>query len=160
MKRFRFTLQAVRAAREREELRAIEVYWKAAARQQECRLRLDEAESILEQAGQEFRERTARGVSGASLQQLQSHYLERELRKKNCERALAECASALAQASDQLVTARQRREVVEKYYEHQRSRYLQEARLEESKLLDEFGLRQRGGGPARSDRSDLESSRN
>jgi len=138
MKKFRFSLEAILLLREREEQRAVEKFMRASAAHRERLERLEDAERDFAKAAAELREKSARGIPGMELRQMQGHLGALEDLRKERARAAAESQAALGQARDELAAARRRKEVIDRFREKQRRKHAEAARLEELKFLDEL----------------------
>ena len=143
MKRFQFTLEAVRTVRQQAEQRAWLNYARLVRRHQQEEQRLRQAEQDARAAWHEARERMGSGIAGLELERLSAYARLAEQRRRNCAAAVAASHRALEEGMRQCREARQHCEVVEIYYRKQLGNYQRAEFLEDQKLLDEMG--QRGG---------------
>lgn len=139
MKPFRFTLEAVRTLRKRQEQEAMEAYAAAVATRQKALEGLREAERECEAAWAMSRERKAGGAPAAHLSQVEDYCRLAEEFKKCCAEMVVEAQRKTDLALEKLLAARQAREAVDKFRQRQRDRYKRELAREEQKVLDEIG---------------------
>jgi len=141
MKKFRYSLEAVRTVREHRERAAIEEYGKAAMAHRQAMAVLAQEEQRLESVRSEIRARGVSGIAGRELAHLREGYQTLEVRRRQQEQVVASTLSALTRASENCTRARREREVVEKHFQQHRARHAQKERQEELKFLDELGTR-------------------
>ena len=141
MKKFRFTLQALRTLRQREEQLALEQYALAIAARRLAADRLNTAQQHCEAGWQARRQRLASGISAGDLAHMQAHCLTLEELKKECDAALQQTQLIVDEKWEKLIAARQAREAVDKYFARQRLRYDRAWQREEQKTLDDIGQR-------------------
>jgi flagellar export protein FliJ len=141
MKAFRFTLEAVRTLRQRQEHEALEQYVGALLERQRA---LNSLEAIEERISQDFaRMRQLLGGRCGAGQAAQAHSYHRTLEKQRDD-ALAGLGLAerrVQAASRAMLAARQRREMVEVYRDKQRAAHQRLEWREEQKIQDEFAIR-------------------
>ena len=141
MKHFRFTLQALLTVRQREERDALEFYARELQARQHALDALADSENDLALAWEDLRTQMVEGGPIAGLVQRQGHCQHLgEIRERNVT-AVTRAENAANLALLAVVAARQNREVVEKFLEHQRKNYQRECNREEQKILDELAHR-------------------
>ncbi len=140
MKAFKFTLEAVRTLRSRQEKIALEQYGKAVQTREQATALLWKTRSELEQI---FVERRAKadGTVAADLAKLEQWSGEVATREKECLQTVQLAAKRVETTWEELLFARKEREIVEKYLDHQRERYDRALDREEQKSLDELANR-------------------
>jgi flagellar export protein FliJ len=141
MKAFRFTLQAVRTLRQRQEQLAMEDYAAALRSQQQAEARLAETQQELASGQHQSRNLLADGAAAAQIVQLQVYCRFLEVRGRDREEALNQARTATRQVWQRLLEARRRREVVDKFYDRQREQYARAGQREEQKNLDDLSGR-------------------
>lgn len=141
MKHFRFTLQALLTVRQREERDALENYARKLQTRQQALDDLAAIENDLALAWNDLRHQMIEGTHAAALLQRQAHchHLGQQREQRLTLLSQAEEAANLALLT--VLTARQNREVVEKFLDQQRKNYQRECNREEQKLLDELAHR-------------------
>jgi flagellar export protein FliJ len=141
MKAFRFTLEAVRTLRQRQEQEALEDYARALlARQQVLDLLTDMDQRI----GRDFvqmRKLLAGRCTAAQAAQAQNFHASLEKKRDDCVTALGKAERRVNAASRAMLAARQQREMVEVYRDKQQAAHQRLALREEQKILDEFAIR-------------------
>jgi flagellar export protein FliJ len=149
MKRFRFSLQAVQTIRQRQERLALQHYTDSANARRAAEEQLRVARNDVSAAWAASREQlTSTTLSADAIAQMRNFCRLREERERQCEAQLREAAKLLEAAWKKLVTARQRREAVEKFYQRQRRRYDRDCERESEKTLDEIAHRRPLAMPA------------
>jgi len=141
MKAFRFTLEAVRTIRQRQENEALEFYARALLARQHA---LDAVEAIHRLIGDQFgrmRQILAEGCPAAQAAQAQSYHRSLEKIREENVAALEQAERRVKAASQAMLTARQQREIVDIYREKQQAVHQRAELREEQKTLDEFALR-------------------
>lgn len=140
MKAFKFTLEAVRTLRTRQEKNALEQYGKAVQAREQATDLLWKVRGELEQI---FVERRAQmdGTVAANLAKLEQWSGEVASREKACLQTVQLAAQRVETTWQVLLVARQEREIVEKYLGQQRDRYDRALDREEQKSLDELANR-------------------
>jgi len=141
MKGFRFTLDAVRKLRERQEQAAVEHYAQALLHRLQAAQALEAAEETLVRAHTDWRRKVTSGCPVSEIQQLQSHYGKLVSARDHCALAMTEAECALNLSLQSLREARQAVEVIEKAYESQRREYLANLAHSEGKALDDLRRR-------------------
>ena len=140
MKAFKFTLEAVRTLRSRQEKNALEQYGLAVQAREQVVAFLWKTRDELEKIFQERRKQNA-GATAAELAQLEKCSVEVAARERECLQTVQRACLRVETTWQELLTARQEREIVEKYLGQQRERYDRALDREEQKQLDEFANR-------------------
>ena len=149
MKRFRFSLQAVRVLREREERSAREYFAHAVRARQNASTALETCESELDAGRRELLALQTNGASIAAIRQALAHCGEREQQVAQRRKTLGLAEKQATEAWNKLLEARQQLDVVDKFHARRREDYDRELRREEQKQLDEMSgrvLRETGDG--------------
>jgi flagellar export protein FliJ len=137
MKRFHFSLQAVRAWRERQERGAMEVFAQTARAELEAQRRLDAVDTEIEQNRSAWRQGMSAGCPAVELSQRQQHGAFLEGRRVARQRERDEAQKQTRRAQAEMMAARQKRELVDKLGDRLRARHDAEAaRLAQSELDD------------------------
>jgi flagellar export protein FliJ len=141
MKAFHFTLEAVRTVRERQEQTAMEQYAQALVLREQATQRLNAVQEKLQVVGQEIRALLAAGCAASKA--AQAHDCHRALQQR-----LNECVGALGLAECQvnvalkaMLAGRRQREIVDQFYEKQKTRHRREQSRVEQKILDDLAGR-------------------
>jgi flagellar export protein FliJ len=141
MKAFRFTLEAVRTLRQRQEQEALENYARALlARQQVLDLLADMDYRIAHDYAQ-MRQLRAGRCTAAQAAQAQNFHASLEKKRDDCVAALGQAERRVNAASQAMLAARQQREMVDVYREKQQAVHQRLGLREEQKTLDEFAIR-------------------
>ena len=143
MKPFRFTLQAVRTLRQRQEQAALKDYAAAALAHQRALEAVVAVQRELEAAWTQVETKTRGGITAVQLTQLQAHARAVAERLRLAEEALAATLLAVNRALQKLAAARRQREVVDKLFEKRKHNHQRQLLAAEQKLSDE--LAQSGG---------------
>lgn len=141
MKRFRFTLDAVRTVRQQQEQKAMEAYAASLMAKQQAMRQLEEAERELDSAYQDLRNRMEKGCDAAAATQAIRHQRELVKKRDGCTDALSVAERRLNISHQKMLEARQQREVTDKFYDNQKQKYQREELRVEQKLLDELAGR-------------------
>lgn len=138
MKPFKFSLEAVATTRRRMEQAALEAYAQALLARQSALSQLELVQRELEEAWLQLRQTLESGCSASAATRLRqaSQLLEEE--RKSREEKLTEAERGVAQALQQMLAARQQREVVEKFRGKQRANYDRDVQRDTQKFLDEL----------------------
>jgi len=141
MKSFRFTLEAVRTLRQRQEQTTLELYAQALLARQQAIAKLENAQRELNASTQELRERLAAGCTAA--QAAQAHEYQRSLvrRRDECTAALGATERRVNAAMQAMIAARRQREIVDKYFDKQKLGHLRGLARNEQKMLDDLAGR-------------------
>ncbi|PAW81454.1 MAG: flagellar export protein FliJ [Pedosphaera sp. Tous-C6FEB] len=145
MKAFKFTLEAVRTLRTRQEKNALEQYGKAVQVREQAVAFLWQVREELEKI---FKERMSlsEGAPASALAHLEKWTGEVAARERECINNVQLASLRVETTWQALLGARQEREIVEKYLERQRERYDRSLDREEQKALDELAGRR--GAPS------------
>ena len=150
MKAFRFTLEAVRTVRQRQEHEALEDYIRALLARQTA---LNTVESIDRSIGRHFaemRQLLAQGCTASQASQAQEYHRALELKRHGSALALAQAERRVNEASQAVLAARRQREMVEVYRDKQLALHQRLEMREEQKAMDEFATRRvTGSGQTR-----------
>jgi flagellar export protein FliJ len=141
MKAFRFTLEAVRTVRQRQENDALENYARALLTRQQA---MDLLEAIHQRIGDDFaqmRRLLAGGCTAAQAAQAQNYHCSLEIMRKDGLAALEQAERRVKAACQAMLTARQQREIVDVYREKQQAVHQRAELRVEQKLSDEFAIR-------------------
>src|SRR5713101_6283165 len=138
MPSFRFTLQAVRTLRLRQEQAALAHYLRAVQTHERDRDELRRTRSEREAAWTRLRQGLAAGLSARQLSQLHAYSWTVEERRRADEAAEQLSLQLMSQASQRLRLARREREVVDKYYEKQKRTHDRRLQLAEQRLMDDL----------------------
>jgi flagellar export protein FliJ len=141
MKAFRFSLEAVRTLRQRQEHEALENYARALLVRQQA---LDALEAIDQRIRSHFaqmRQLLAGGCTADRAAQALNYHCTLELKREEGSVALGQAERRLQAASQIMLAARQQREMVEVYRKKQHAVHQRLELREEQKILDEFAIR-------------------
>jgi flagellar export protein FliJ len=141
MKSFRFTLEAVRTVRQRQENEALERYARALLARQQA---VDALENIHQRITEDFarmRSLLAGGCAAAQAAQAQNYHRSLEKTRDDGVAALGQAERRVQAACQAMLAARQQREIVDVYCRKQQAAHQRLELREEQKLLDEFALR-------------------
>lgn len=141
MKPFKFSLEVVRTLRQRKEQQMMEQYAMALQEQRQTVARLHQVQGELESAWSEWHAAIAEGCQAGVVGQTQRYFQSVELRRQECLAAVREADRVVQEALGAMLRARQEREAVEVFLEHQQMAYDRELQREERKLLDEMAQR-------------------
>jgi flagellar export protein FliJ len=141
MKAFRFTLEAVRTVRQRQENEALELYARALLARQQAQ---DLLVAIHQRIGEDFalmRPLLAGGCTAAQATQAQNYHLSLEKLRDEYEVSLGQADRRVKAASQAMLAARQQREIVDVYRKKQHAVHQRAELREEQKIMDEFAIR-------------------
>lgn len=138
MKPFKFSLEAVATTRQRQEQATLEKYAQSLLVRQNAVAQLEATQHELEGAWLRLRQTLESGCSASAATRLrqESNYLEEE--RKQREEALTQAERGVSQALQQMLAARQQREVVEKFRGKQRTAHNLDVQRDTQKFLDEL----------------------
>jgi flagellar export protein FliJ len=141
MKSFRFTLEAVRTLRQRQEQNALEQYAQSLLLRQQAVKKLEAVQHELNVCMQELRGQLAAGCTAA--QAAQAHDYQRSLarRRDECTVALGTAERCVNAAMQAMLHARRQREVVDKFFDKQKLGHLRGLARSEQKMLDDLAGR-------------------
>jgi flagellar FliJ protein len=141
VKTFHFNLQALQTLRQRQEQKALEQYGQAVSARQSAFEKFEAVRKHCEASWALCREQITHGATAAQLAQAEAYCFSVEEQKKQCEAAVNQAQTVVDERWQTLLAARQQREAVDKYREHQFERYERELLREEQKLLDDVASR-------------------
>lgn len=141
MKRFHFTLEAVRIVRQRHEQEAMELYAKALLGRRQAMDRLDSVQRELNAACQELRTLFTNGGTASKAAQAHDYQRTVEKRRDDCAVELSLAERRVNAALQGMLNARRQREIVDKAYERQKANHQRGQSRREQKLLDDLGVR-------------------
>jgi len=143
MKAFHFTLEAVRVVRQRQEQVALDNYARTLVVRQQAVDRLEAVQRQMNSCWQDLRDLLARGCAAGKAAQAQTYLRALERRRDEHVAALGLAERQVNAAMAAMLTARQQREIVDKGYERQKTRYVREQLRGEQKFLDDLASRRR-----------------
>jgi flagellar export protein FliJ len=141
MKAFRFTLEAVRTLRQRQEQEALENYARALLARQQVLNLLADMDQRIRRDYVEMRKLLAARPTAAQAAQAQQFHASLEKKRDDCVAALGQAERRLNATSHAMLAARQQREMVDVYREKQHAVHERLGLREEQKILDEFAVR-------------------
>jgi flagellar export protein FliJ len=141
MKPFRFTLEAVRTLRQRQEQNATERYVQALLTRQQALDLLDGLQRELNEGWQELRVQLAKGCSASHAAQAHDYHRALAKRRDEASEALGIAERRVNATLQTMLSARQQREIVDKSCEKQKARHLRDQLREEQKRLDDLAGR-------------------
>lgn len=148
MKTFKFSLEAVATTRRRHEQAALETYAQALLARQNALRQLEAVQHELEAAWLRLRQTLESGCSASAATRLRQQSQSLEEERKSREEQVAQTERGVAQALQQMLTARQQREAVEKFRGKQRATYDRDVQRDTQKFLDELATQR--AAPAQS----------
>jgi flagellar export protein FliJ len=141
MKKFLFTLEAVRTVRRRQEHVTVDQYVRALLDRQKAVEAVEEMERQLEANSREVGRVLSAGCTAAHAFQLNNYHRFLEKQQEQRSKELAAAEQRLTAAFQAMLLARQQREIVESYRKRQHARYQRDLLREEQKALDELAGR-------------------
>lgn len=141
MKKFRFTLEAVRTVRQRNENEAQEQYARALLGRQQAMAAVEAAEEEIRLDRLRLHKLLDKGCTAAQAEQAQRFHRSLEGRRQEVQALLGQAERRVNATLQAMIAARQQREMVDVYCEKQRARHSRQAGREEQKALDEFAAR-------------------
>lgn len=141
MKKFEFTLEAVRVVRQRQEQEALEQYARSLLARRQAVERLDAVQAQLNAGWQELRDLLAQGCPAQKAAQMQNYHRVLETRRHESVAALGVAERRVNAAMNAMLAARRQREIVDNCFDKQKARHQREQQREEQKFLDELGGR-------------------
>ncbi len=141
MKKFSFTLEAVRTLRRRQEHLAVDHYVRALLARQKAVDVVDEIQRQIERNRLELGRLLSAGCTAAQAFQLSNYHRFLEKQRDEHMSALALAERALATAFQAMLVARQQREIVEAYRKKHQARHHLTVLREDQKTLDESAAR-------------------
>lgn len=148
MKRFQFSLHAVRDLREAEEESAQKNYAAAVRACEEAAVRLTVLDLDLRNVWQGIRNHVRQGMSAEQMRHAHAWCLVLEAKQKELVKELAVCQRRVDAAHERLQLAMRRREGLDRLHRKQRREHERTARAEEQKFLDEIATRSAWHGAA------------
>jgi flagellar export protein FliJ len=141
MKAFRFTLEAVRTLRQRQEREALEAYIHALLIRQKALNALEAVDQSIARDFAQMRQLLAGSCTAARAAQAQNYHRSLEIKRNEAAATLAQAELRVNEASHAMLAARQQREMVDVYREKQHALHQRLELREEQKIMDEFALR-------------------
>jgi flagellar export protein FliJ len=141
MKKFRFTLEAVRTLRQRREHETLEKYARALFARQQALDLLQAIEERIERDYGQMRRLLAGGCAAAQAAHAQNFHRTLESQRQDCLAALQNAERLAHAACQAMLAARQQREMVDVYCQKQLATHQRLLSREEQKILDEFAAR-------------------
>jgi len=138
MKRFRFSLHALRTLRQRQEQRALKQFGLAIAARAQAARELEEVRRHCDAGWQASRQSMKAGVTASQLAKLGAYCRAMEELQRQAETTLRRAQRTVDEKWEKLLTIRQQREAVDKYYQRQRGAYERQLSREEQKALDDM----------------------
>jgi flagellar export protein FliJ len=138
MKPFRFNLQVVRTLRQRREQQMMQRYALSLRAQRQAVVRLQLVQHELESAWRQWHATLLAGCPAAATTQAQRFFEVLEARRQDCLAAVRQSEQELQAALQAMLTARQEREAVDVFFDHQRQQHDRALQQEERKALDEM----------------------
>ena len=138
MKKFQFTLQALRTLRERQEQTARQGYAQALQAWEQARSKVRAVQQELAAAWTQVRQRTLENCPAGDLNRLRAYCQAVEQRKQICEHGEKAARHKVDHALTRLLAARQALAVVDKFHDRAQRRYDREAQRHEQHVLDEI----------------------
>jgi flagellar export protein FliJ len=141
MKSFRFTLEAVRTLRQRQEQVAMEQYAQALAFRQQAYDRLETVQQELNAGFRDLRARLAKGCAASEAAQAGDYHKSLARRRDEFTLALGTAERRVNAALQTMLATRQQRELVDKYFDKQKSRHQRDQARSEQKIMDDLAGR-------------------
>jgi flagellar export protein FliJ len=141
MKAFRFTLEAVRTLRQRQENDAMESYVAALASRQQMKSNLEAIDARIKEDSSHILRLLDSGCRAAQASQARHFHSSLEKQLNECVIALGRAERRVQAASQAMLVARQQREIVDTYRDKQHQSHERLRAREEQKTLDEFSVR-------------------
>ncbi len=141
MKPFRFTLQAVKTLRQRQEQKAMEQYARDLHAQRLAVDQLSQVQGELETAWCDWNSAVAEGYSAAALTQTQTYFQRVEVRRQRCLDQVRDCERHVQDALESMLRSRRDREAVDSFFDAQKAVYDRALDRDERKTLDEMAQR-------------------
>jgi flagellar export protein FliJ len=138
MKRFRFSLHALRTLRQLQEQRALKQFGLAIAARAQAARNLEEVRCHCNAGWQASRQSMKAGVTAAQMAGLGAYCRTMEALQRQAETTWRRTQRTVDERWEKLLTIRQQREAVDKYYQRQRGAYERQLSREEQKALDDM----------------------
>jgi flagellar export protein FliJ len=137
MKNFKFSLQALRILRERQEQNALQEYGNTLRQLEAAQAKAEALQTELEGAWTQLQQAYKGSTSARHLAQLQEWCSTLRTQKQQSEYNLKVAHQHSQEAFTRLVAARQARSVVEKCYERQKQQHELQVRKHQTKIQDD-----------------------
>ena len=141
MKRFEFTLEAVRILRRRQEQDAMDAYAKALLARQTAFMRLDQVQQELISGWHQLRALLDQGCQASQAARQQEYHRVIEKRRDELTAALATAERRVNAAFQAMLVARRALEIVDKAFSKQLAHHQREVLRGEQKFLDDLASR-------------------
>jgi flagellar export protein FliJ len=141
MKAFRFTLEAVRTLRQRQEQEALESYARALLARQQVMQALEDMDQRVGRDFEQMRSLRAGRCTAAQAAQAQNFHASLEKKRDDCLEALGQAERQVNAACRAMLAARQQREMVDVFRGKQQAVHQRLLAREEQKIMDEFAIR-------------------
>jgi flagellar export protein FliJ len=141
MKAFRFTLEAVRTLRQRQEHEALEVYIRTLLARQQALQALEEIDQSIARDFVQMRQLLAGGCTAAQASHAQNYHGSLQKKRDAAVAALGQAERRVGESIQAALAARQQREMVDVYREKQQAQHQRLEWREEQKIMDEFAMR-------------------
>jgi flagellar export protein FliJ len=138
MKRFQFTLQALRTLRERQEQLALRTYGNALQVWEQARAKVAALQQDLEAAWGEIQQRARGNCAALELDRMRAYCQSVEQRRQPLDHAAKVAQSKASQTFTKFLAARQARAVVDKFFENQKRSHDRQRRRYEQHALDDM----------------------
>ena len=142
MKAFQFSLSAVQTVRKRAEQQALAAYALALRARARAVEELKSCEFILGAAQREWQESSRRSCPAFEMARQSRHCQDLARKRAQCAASLRQTEQKAQACLQEMLQARQRREVVTKLRARQQLAYDRAVQRDEQKFLDEFAQRQ------------------
>ncbi len=144
MKPFRFTLEAVSIVRQRQEQKAMELYGQTLDMRRQAKDALDAVDKELNTCWQQWRRQLADGFAAADAARAHAYHSVLTQRRTDCAKALEAAERRVNAALEDMLQARQQREIVDKFFDKQKAQHQRGVARGEQKFLDDLAGRRRG----------------
>jgi flagellar export protein FliJ len=141
MKKFHFTLEALRTVRQQQEQAAMEQYAQALVAREQARQWVEGVRTKLGKTGQEILALLKDGCPASRAAQAQDYHRSLQQHLKEAITGLGQAECRVNMAKNAMLVARQQREIVDKCFDKQKDRHQREQLRGEQKLLDELASR-------------------
>ncbi len=143
MKPFKFTLEAMRVLRQRQEQDAMDAYARTLLYRQQAVQRLEAVQQEISASWHELRSRLGSGFKASEVAQAQNYHRSLEKRREECAAALSLAERRVNAALQAMLAARRQREVVDKFHSKQKAAHEREHSRLEQKVLDDLAASRR-----------------
>lgn len=138
MKSFKFSLQALRILRQRQEQTALEEYTQTLVARERALSQLETVRQELALAWSEFHQKLSTHSPALQLAQMEAYCQSVARRTLECEHAEKVARNVVHLAFTKLVATRQAREVIEKFHDAQKRHHQRGILKQEQKALDDL----------------------